>query len=299
MTWTIFHIEDPDFWVRSIPDDIQYGVHRASLELSEVFRTCFIYSETIGSHTQAGDMFSCCDKGSVIKDSSNGEKSLDLDESAEDLTALLRLLHTPPLPPKLLATSKDLEKFETQIRVQKYDPSSVIPLPLLPLLFALADKYLLAETIVSSLCSHLLANGPLHPLQVYGFATLHGLNDIADRTSKYLLHPPLASYSVDEIKVIPSVEAYHKLVLLHQFRITKLREAVLAEEVFPHGYGECAAHKEKTISLWGRARKSLAHKIEAGAIDNANTSLVTDDLSEQGQMLPTKCQLSCRTSDRA
>jgi len=43
MTWTIYHCEDPDFWVRSTRDDIQLGVERASLERSEVFRMVFFF----------------------------------------------------------------------------------------------------------------------------------------------------------------------------------------------------------------------------------------------------------------
>jgi len=209
-------------------------------------------------------MFTCCDAGFVMADDGDNGKSIDLDESAEALTALLRLLHTPPLPPVLLQSEKQLEEFETQIRVRKYRTDSVIPFPLLPLLLTLGDKYLLADTIIDSLHAHLLANAPIHPLPVYGFATEHGLEDIADQTSKYLIHPPLSSYAMEDVQVISNVKAFHRLVLLHDFRIKRLRAAVLGEEIFPHGYGECAAHKAKTIALWDRAQKSLAHKIEAG-----------------------------------
>ena len=208
-------------------------------------------------------MFSCCG-ADELEGNVHVEQTLDLDESTETLSALLRLLHEPPPPPVLLTVAKDVEKFETQIRVQKYDASTVVPFPLLPLLFTLADKYALDDSIASSLRAHLLANAPINPLLVYGFATLHGLDDIADQTSKYLIHPPLWSYTLDEIRVVPDVQAYHKLVLLHEFRIRRLREIALAEEVFPHGYGECATHKQTTTAVWQRTQKSVALKIEAG-----------------------------------
>jgi hypothetical protein len=207
-------------------------------------------------------MFSCCEKGPAA----NGNPCLDLQESAETLTILLRLLHTPPPPPVLLPRPKNQEKFMTQIRVREYEPNSVIPLPMLPVFFTLADKYLLTDSIVSSLHSHLLANASIHPLQVYGFASRHGLDSIANAASKYLLHPPLSSYAEEDIKVLPCAEAYHKLVKLHAFRIKSLRAILLAEDIFPHGYGECASHSHNTTALWERARQALVYRIEAGKL---------------------------------
>jgi len=38
MTWTTFHCEEPDFWVRSVQDDVCFDAERSSLERSDVFR---------------------------------------------------------------------------------------------------------------------------------------------------------------------------------------------------------------------------------------------------------------------
>lgn len=37
--WTSFHCENPDFIVRSIPDDVDFAVNRAAMQTSEVFST--------------------------------------------------------------------------------------------------------------------------------------------------------------------------------------------------------------------------------------------------------------------
>ena len=259
MTWTICHCEDPDFWVRSIRDDIQFGVERASLERSEVFRIFFSFTlrlQLIGY--DVGDMFSCCEKNDST------EESLDLDESADTLDVLLRLLHKPPPPPPRRPSKKEKDMLTAQIRVREYEPNSVIPLPMLPMLFQLADKYILGESVVSSLHAHLLANASVYPLRVYGFAVEQGLDSIANAASKYLLHPPLWTYTAEDVRVVPCVEAYHRLVGLHAFRIKRLREILLAEDIFPHGYGTCSSHEQKTVSIWERARESLAWKVEAG-----------------------------------
>lgn len=126
--------------------------------------------------------------------------------------ASLQLLHNPPPPPVAI---------------------SVIPLPLLSTMFELADKYVIDSPLVESLKVHLEAHAPAHPLQVYSFATLHDMDRIASEASQYVM--PMASYRLDEVKVIPSVQAYHKIVRLQDFRVRALRELLLAEEIFPHG----------------------------------------------------------------
>jgi hypothetical protein len=211
----------------------------------------------VPNHLWLGDMFSCC---------STTEENLDLDESAETLGVLLRLLHSPPPPPIRVGIplSREHERLTSRIHIREYEPGSVVPLPMLPMLLSLADKYVLKDSIVSSLHEHLLANASAHPLQVYGMATRHGLDRIASAATKYLLHPPLSSYTVEDVKVIGSAEGYHKLLLLHAYRVKRLREILLAEEVFPHGYGVCPTHGQRTTSLWARSRDSIAPKMEAG-----------------------------------
>jgi hypothetical protein len=184
-----------------------------------------------------GDMFSCCDTSSSDDGLVSTENQVDLHETAGVLIALLRLLHHPPSPPTLEPNVE--ESGETQLSSQlpnlkRYVPTTVIPLPLLlTLLYGLVDKYALPPSTIESLNEPLLAHAPAHPLQVYGFATLQRLDRIAAEASQYLM--PLASYRLDEIKNIPSIEAYHKLVRLQDLRVKALRTLVLGEDIFPHG----------------------------------------------------------------
>lgn len=236
-----FHCENPDFLVHSVPDDNTFPVNRNAMERSEIFR----------------DMFALC---APCSDASPGaEENLDLHEKAGILEVLLQLLHNPPPPP--VAISFD-EKFTTRLPKVRFESHTVIPLPLLSTMFELADKYVIDSPLVESLKVHLEAHAPAHPLQVYSFATLHDMDRIASEASQYVM--PMASYRLDEVKVIPSVQAYHKIVRLQDFRVRALRELLLAEEIFPHGYGECTSHRDKTVASWDRQRKALAGRIETG-----------------------------------
>lgn len=171
-----------------------------------------------------GDMFTCCDSNNGL---SNSESMLELHEKSGELAALLRLLHDTPLPPAVQPREKKSEFLQ-------FNPSTIIPLPLLKsLLSVTADKYALDSEIVKILKAHLNAHAPTDGLGVYGFASLHGLEWEARNASRYVL--PLASYRLDEIKVIPDVIAYHKLVRLQDFRVRALRDLLLEEELFPHG----------------------------------------------------------------
>ncbi|KIM48397.1 hypothetical protein M413DRAFT_440120 [Hebeloma cylindrosporum] len=196
-------------------------------------------------------MFASCEPGTW-----EGEDDLELHEKSGELIALLRLLHDPPAPPIQLPA-------ETKLQPVLYDPSTVIPLPLLlSLLFRLADKFALVDSVTSALRVHLLAHAPAHPLEVYGYATLHEMEWEASAASQYVL--PMASYRFEEIKAIPGVVAYHKLIRLQDFRVKALRDLLLGEDIFPHGYGECTSHREKTIAGWDRQRKALMGRIETG-----------------------------------
>jgi len=171
-------------------------------------------------------MFACCDA-----DSSStpplAEDALELHEKPGELVALLRLLHDPPTPPAQLPVENKFDPI-------RYDPTSVIPLPiLLSLLFVLTDKYALDEDIAKALRVHLIAHAPAHALEVYSFATAHEMEWEANAASQYIL--PMASYRFEEIKMIPNVVAYHKLVRLQDFRVKAIRELLLGEEIFPHG----------------------------------------------------------------
>ena len=171
----------------------------------------------------------------------NTEQVLDLQESSGNLVILLRLLHEPPSPPCQKPKEDEFDSIDTTFDpfdtfdLIEYDPTRVIPLPLLFTLFELADKYALRDTVTECLTAHLIAHAVAHPLEVYGFATLHGMEKVASHTSQYVM--PVASYSYDEISLIPNVVAYHKLVRLQDLRRMALRNLIFEEDIFP--FGKC------------------------------------------------------------
>lgn len=171
----------------------------------------------------SGDMFACCDTATPSKP----ESVLELHDKSGELAALLRLLHDPPVLPVELPR-------ENKSDPVRFDPATIIPLPLLkPLLSEMSDKYGLDEDIIGTLRAHLEAHAAAHGLEVYGFASANEFEWEASTASQYIL--PLASYRFDEIKVIPNVVAYHKIVRLQDFRVKALRDLLLGEELFPHG----------------------------------------------------------------
>jgi len=176
------------------------------------------------------------------------------------LIALLHLLHSPLRPPVRLGRDDPQEKVKTKLPKSKYDPATVVPMPLLPLLLSLADKYALSDNIVDALHVHLLAHAPTDPLKVYGLATLYEQRNIASQASQYLL--PMAWYSSQDIKAIPSAVAYHDLVRLQKFRVKSLQAILLHEDLFPHGYGSCPSHHHEATSIWNSMRLALASDIE-------------------------------------
>ncbi|KAF5382954.1 hypothetical protein D9757_006289 [Collybiopsis confluens] len=228
-----FHCSNPDFHIRSIPENDTFAVRRQALCTSEIFR----------------DMFACCGDDA-------SEDTLDLHESTGSLVALLNLLHDPPHRPI------QFKRDESNLIPKVWnDPKTVIPLPLLPALFKLADKYALpSDTVMDVLAEHLLAHAPDAPLRVYTFALSHGLpRSVVSDASQYL--QPMANYRLSEVTAIP-VEEYHRVIQLQDFRVRKLREYLLSEEIFPHGYGACSSHTRETEKLWHSKRMSLAAKVE-------------------------------------
>ncbi|KAG6845647.1 hypothetical protein H0H87_005854 [Tephrocybe sp. NHM501043] len=175
-----------------------------------------------------GDMFSF--------GSDHLDESVDIHETSDVLIVLLRLLHSPPSPPvPLLPEGQDNQHIISHKLPKKvYDPATVIPLPLLlSVLYGLVDKYAISDAVTKSLNGHLLAHAPVFPLTVYGFATTHRLDYVASEASQYL--QPLASYTANEIVVIPTVFAYHQVMRLQALRMKALRDLVLGEDIFPHG----------------------------------------------------------------
>ena len=185
---------------------------------------------------------------------------MDLQESAAQLNILFHVLHH--LPDAFVPPESDKAKDFT--RIQTSVPEHAIPFPLMPALFNLADKYAFSQELTERLYSHLAAYTSTYPLRVYGLAVGLGLDKIAAKASMYLLHPPLASYSTEEMRVIPTAEAYHKLVLLHDFRIRRLKEILIEAEIFPHGYGECSRHASRANTLWANRKDQIVNKIQAG-----------------------------------
>lgn len=288
--WTSFHCENPDFIVRSIPDDVDFAVNRAAMQTSEVFR----------------DMFSCCDTGSDASTVPLREGIVDLHEPADTLVVLLRLLHYPP-PLPVLESSEGTQP-SGHLPKKRYDPASVIPLPILfSLLYRLADKYALPNSTTESLNEHLFAHAPSFPIPVYGFACCHGMDYIASEASQYMM--PLASYRAAEIaQLIPTVEAYHKIVRLQDLRLKVLRNLLLEEDIFPYGYGACPSHRQETNTRWDTKRKSLALKIDIMTDVAGEMATITQELprgckechkacNAAVEMLAYKCRKAPRSID--
>lgn len=201
------------------------------------------------------NMFSCCDRDGRTDKSRESE----VYESSSAFAILLRLLHN--LPPDY-PTRKELQ----QPRYAIITPTSAIPFPVLPLLFQLADKYVVSPAIVHALQSHLYAYASTFPLKVYGLASQLGLDWMADEASAFLVQPPLHTYTQDEVKLIPTAEAYHKLLILQHHRVEKIKDLLAHEELFPHGYGVCSAHKGSALAFWDQKRKSLLGRVDAGVL---------------------------------
>lgn len=253
-----FECDSPDFAIYSIPDNEQFLVRRDILNGSQVFSTLLhVLTEHALTNFFLDDMFACCSSGGSTDAPLD---QLKIDEKAETLHLLLQLLHSPPPAPIPIYIKNESEI--SQIRTRTHESDSMIPWPLLPALLHLADKYMLSQHLVDSLHEHLLAHAPIYPLEVYGFACQHGLDRIATKASKYI--PPVAGFSIQEIKVIPTVEAYHRLVQLQDNRVKAMRKILLEEDMFPFNYGICLPHHEEARALWDKARRRLIGRIETG-----------------------------------
>lgn len=282
MTSETINALDAKFHVRSLRDGTEFQVTRHAIKTCEVFR----------------NMFACCDHDN--DKSGPQEAVLDLDETEHVLSTLFCLIQQPPDPPPTVNSDGTRPRFI-------FDAGSIIPFPVLPSMLQLADKYGLPESIICSLHLHVQANASTSPLLVYAYATTHGLPKIAAEASAHLLHPPLSSYTKEGIQIIPTVTAYHELLRLHEYRKYKLRDILLNEDIFPHGYGACSVHKQWAIQLWEQKRVHLATQIEA-ATDIAgemrdlvgqlsSCPLCHKALTAAVDMLQYKCRKVARTVD--
>ena len=209
-------------------------------------------------------MFSCCDNSvnpaGDDKRPVNGSttKSMDIYETSMTFGIFLKLLHDPPAEYPKRNKSPESSKYSV------VTPACAIPYPVLPLLYDLADKYAVSLPILQTLDSHLAAQVSTSPLSVYGLATRRGLVDIADEASAFLVQPPLHTYTPEELRIIPTAEAYQKLLLLQHHRTMKLKKLLMDEQLFPHGYGECTAHRQVATDLWTEKKRSLLGLVDAG-----------------------------------
>lgn len=268
----------PDFTIRSgLNPDVEFHVQRSAL---------------VASSDVFNDMFSVClppeaswvDVGDAESTNRiNAETSMEMPENADVLQMLFRVIHEPPVA---RPEAKQMYKWEKTPGYMK-DPESrppieranAIPLPLLKNLFVLADKYQLKQELVSTLHTHLAVHAFDEPLQVYALATRLELEDVANFASSQLLSPPLETYSVEELEIMPSIKSLHLLYKLHAHRKARLQEILANEPLFPHGYGRCKTrnHAQRAENAWIKQKGILLSmgRLQAG----------TDIASEMGPVL--------------
>lgn len=196
------------------------------------------------------DMFALCEPPT-----DNTEPTMDIPESSGAVQLLLDLLHSPPKP----VVSSNVPPAE--------DDRQIIPIPIIPQMLTLVDKYLLSADIGEAIHSHILAQAPRHPLRAYGLLTLLEMPSMASKASAFLMKTPLDAYSVEEIQEnIPDLRAYHKVVQLQALRTRRLKEVLSDEPLFPHGYGRCDAHEQKAVLAWEQRKQRIAWRLHVGEI---------------------------------
>jgi len=277
---------EPDFTVKSAVDpETVFRVQRKAL---------------INGSSVFGDMFNVCDVPEASWEDIGApqntnvvieETTMNMPESSDVLQMLFRILHEEPTP---LPSAQEMTKWERLPDYWKNDPEragpappigreNAVPLPLLKPLFALADKYLLKEEIVSTLHTHLVAHAFDQPLQVYALATVLDAKDVAIFASTQLHSPPLESYSSEDLAILPSIASLHALYILHAQRIQALRDIVANEPLFPHGYGKCTAwgHGDRAEEAWRKRKRWLLSmgRLEAGTNVAAEMLLGMKDLN--------------------
>jgi len=200
------------------------------------------------------------------------DQELELPEPSQALSVLFRLLHEP------------------LTRTPSAHGGGAIPLPLLPALFRLVDKYALTHELEETLAAHLSTHAPAHPLSVYSLATTLGLDKVASDATAHLLKKPLHEYTAEEVATIPSVQAYHALVVLHAHRQARLREVLLAEELFPKDYQLCTTHGDATRDIWKRKANYVWGHVHAGTDIAEEMSSLLDAASVRDCK---RCHMGC------
>jgi hypothetical protein len=270
---------EPDFTVKSVvdPETIFRVQRKALMNGSSVFRDMF---DVCAVPESSWEDIGAPQHTNVILE----ETTMDMPESSDVLQTLFRLLHEQPVP---LPSASEMTKWERLPDYWKQDPEkassappigrdSAVPLPLLKRLFALADKYMLTEELVSTLYSHLVAHAFDQPLQVYALATVLDAKEVAVFASTQLHSPPIESYSSEQLEILPTVASLQALYILQAQRIQALREIVAKEPLFPHGYGKCTAwgHADRAEEAWRKRKRWL---LSMGRLD-AGTNVAAEML---------------------
>lgn len=206
-------------------------------------------------------MFAVCDPSAT--------PVLELDESGEHIALLLRLLHEPPAPPTVLG-EEEVEERSSRLQKTLFDPVTVVPLPILRVMYSLADKYLV--NVADALREQLRAHCAEDAFAVYTLACEHREDSVAAEASQFVR--PLARYTEAEVAALPNARVCHRLAALQDSRRCALVAVLLAEDVFPHGYGACGTHQDLTRTRWDDRRKQLAVFVDsdtdiAGEMDAA------------------------------
>jgi len=292
--WMKFRCSQPDFYLRSIPDGVIFGVDRRRLEeRSGVLQ----------------NMFSCCDLPAAVNMEECQQQSMDIDERADILSILLHLLHMPLQIHDSGFAPSSPDSYTSFTDLPAVDSNAAIPLPVLPGLLKLVDKYELIPEVVNVMQSHLAAYVSTFPMKVYCYALQQGWKALAGEASAYLLHPPMYTYDEEDIQEMPSAVAYHRLVILQEYRRTRLVGILRSEAVFPHGYGECPSlmHTRNTTTAWENRKAELVNKINAGTdvagemrdiLDEVKTCSICSAACQAAvEMLNYKCRRLARRVD--
>ncbi|KAG8969864.1 hypothetical protein FRC03_000110 [Tulasnella sp. 419] len=305
---TGFHCPNPNFTIKLVPS-------------GEIFRVRK-YRLTSGSNVFA-DMFGVCDDND---DGDGLEQEVEIHESPQLFGIFLRILHDDvegikdePLVEDIADTEEQGEGSPEDVfgearptipttKVPERNLPPLIPYPILRRLFDLGDKYDVTPPISKVLESHLLRNTPDHPWEVYTYAWSIGLQTVAAQASAHLLSKPMHKYTMEEISQLPSLEAYHRLVLLHAYRVQRLQELLKTEEIFPHGYQKCLKHGDQTQQLWASRKMHASFAIKPDTDVAAEMALLKGSFAackscDAGceraiAMLKYKCSKVPRTIDR-
>ena len=92
----------------------------------------------------------------------------------------------------------------------------------------------------------------------------YGLAELADTASTYLMRTRFDKLTPEQVRVIPTAEAYQKVILLQQHRKSEIKTLLTNSELFPFGYGACPTHAKIATTRWNDERAKLQELVEAG-----------------------------------